>query len=42
MYGQGGQAPSIQIQYFVQRAFSLAIFLSILCVKTGKVEVNRY
>ena len=43
MYGQGAQAPSMEIQYFVQRAFFLAIFLkSILCVKTGEGELNRY
>ena len=26
MYGQGAQAPSIEIQWFFQWAFSLAIF----------------
>ena len=43
MYGQGTQASSIEIQYFVQGAFFLAILKkSILCVKTHVVVVNRY
>ena len=38
MYGQGAQAPSIEVQRFVQSAISMAnFFKSILCVKTGEV-----
>ena len=41
MLGQGAQAPSTEVQRFVQSAFSMANFLkSILSVKTGEVEVN--
>ena len=41
MLGQGAQAPSIEVQQFVQSAFSMAnFFKSILCVKTGEVEMN--
>ena len=41
MLGQGAQALSIEVQRFVQSAFSMAnFFLSDLCVKTGEVEVN--
>ena len=41
MLGQGAQAPSIEVQRFVQLTFSMANFLlSILCVKTDEVEVN--
>ena len=41
MFGHRDQAPSIEIQWFVQSALSLANFCkSILCVKTGEVEVN--
>ena len=41
MFGQGAQAPSIEVQSFVQSAFSMAALKkSILCVKTGEVEVN--
>ena len=41
MLGQGAQAPSIKVQRFVQSAFFMAnFFKSILCVKTGEVEVN--
>ena len=41
MFGQGAQALSIEVQWFAQSAFSVANFLkSILCVKTGEVEVN--
>ena len=41
MFGQGTQAPSIEVQRFAQSAFSVANCLkSILCVKTGEVEVN--
>ena len=42
MFGQAGtQAPSIEVQWFAQSAFSVAnFFLIILCVKTGEVEVN--
>ena len=41
MSGQEAQAPSIKAQQFVQSAFFMANFLkSILCVKTGKLEVN--
>ena len=41
MLGQGAQAPFTEVQRFVQLAFSMANFLqSILCVKTGEVEVN--
>ena len=41
MFGQGAQVLSIKIQWFAQSAFSTAnFFLSILCVKTGEVEVN--
>ena len=37
MFGQGVQAPSIEVQRFVQSAFSMAIFLkSILSIKTGE------
>ena len=39
MFGPGAQAPSIEVQCFVQSAFSIAnVFKSILCVKTGEVE----
>ena len=42
MLGQGAQAPSIEVQRFVQPAFSMANFFeSILCVKTGEVVVNQ-
>ena len=38
MFGQGAQAPSIEVQSCAQSAFSMAdFFLSILCVKTGEV-----
>ena len=41
MLDQGAQAPSIEVQRFIQTAFSMANFLkSILRVKTGEVEVN--
>ena len=41
MLGQGAQAPSIEVQCFVQSKFSMAnFFKSILCVKTGEVEMN--
>ena len=41
MLGQGAQAHSIEVQRYVQSAFSVANFFeSILCVKTGEVEVN--
>ena len=42
MLGQGAQAPSIEIQRFVQSAFSMdnVFFLNVLCVKTREVEVN--
>ena len=41
MLGQGAQAPLIEAQQLVQSAFSMAIFLkSILCVKTGEMEMN--
>ena len=41
MLGQAAQAPFTEVQRFVQSAFSTANFLkSILCVKTGEVEVN--
>ena len=41
MFGQGAQAPSIEFQWFAQSAFSVAdFFKSILCVKTGEVEMN--
>ena len=41
MLGQGAQAPSIEVQQFVQSAFSKANFFeSILFVKAGEVEVN--
>ena len=41
MLGYGAQAPSIEVQRFVQSAFLwLIFFLSILCVKTGDVVVN--
>ena len=41
MLGHGAQAPSIEVQQFVQLAFSMAnFFRSILCVKTGEVVVN--
>ena len=41
MLGQGAQACSIEVQRFVQSVFSMAnFFLSVLCVKTGEVEVN--
>ena len=41
MLGQGAQAPSTKVQRFVQLALSMAnFFKSILCVKTGEVEVN--
>ena len=41
MLGQGAQVPSIEVQQFVQSTFSMATFFkSILCVKTGEVEVN--
>ena len=37
----GGPGPSIEVQWFVQSAFFMAnFFLSVLCVKTGEVEVN--
>ena len=43
MLGQGAQAPSTEVQRFVQSAFSLAnFFKSILCVKSGEVEVNKW
>ena len=43
MFGQGAQAPLIKVQWFVQSAFSMAnILKSILCVKTGKVEMNHW
>ena len=38
MFGQGAQAPSIEVQSCVQSAFSMTNFFeSILCVKTGEV-----
>ena len=42
MLGQGAHVPSIEVQRFVQSAFSMANFFQkcILCVKTGEVEVN--
>ena len=41
MFGEGAQAPSMEVQWFVQPAFSMAnFFLSILSVKTGEMEVN--
>ena len=41
MLGEGAQAPSIEVQQFVQSAVSMAnFFLSFLRVKTGEVEVN--
>ena len=41
MLSQGTQAPSIEVQRFVQSAFSMAnFFLNLLRVKTGEVEVN--
>ena len=41
MLGQGAHAPSIEVQWFAQSAFSVAnLKKSILCVKTGEVEVN--
>ena len=41
MLGQGAQALPIEVQRFVQSAFSMAnFFVSILCVKAGEVEVN--
>ena len=46
MYDLGALAPSIQIQQFVQQAFSLANFLflsKVFCrIKTGEVEVDSY
>ena len=41
MFGQGAQVHSIEVQRFVQSAFSIANFLkSISCVKTGEVGVE--
>ena len=41
MFGQRAQAPSTEVQWFAQLAFSMAnFFKSILGVKTGEVEVN--
>ena len=41
MLGQVAQAPSTEVQRFVQSAFSMAnFFKSILCVKSAKLEVN--
>ena len=41
MFSQDAQAPSIEVQWFAQSAFSVAnVFKSILCVKTGEVEVK--
>ena len=38
---QGAQAPSIEVQRFVQSVFSMAnFFFNILSVKSGEVEVN--
>ena len=42
MYGQGAQAPLIEIQQFVQWAFFPPFFKSILCVKIGEMKVNRF
>ena len=43
MLGQGAQALSIEVQRFVQSAFSVDnFFKSISCVKTGEVEVNYW
>ena len=37
----GDPGPPIEVQRFVQSAFSMASFFkSILCVKTGEVELN--
>ena len=42
MYGQGAQAPSIEIIIIcLMSIFPSYFFLSILGVKTGKMEVNR-
>ena len=41
MFGQEAQAPSIEVQWFAQSAFSVAnFFKSILWVKTDEVGVN--
>ena len=41
MFGQEAQAPSIEVQRFVQSASSKAkFFLSIFCVKAGEVGVG--
>ena len=41
MLGQGAQALPIEVQRFVQLAFSMVnFFKSIFCVKTGDVVVN--
>ena len=43
MFSQGAQTPSIKVQWFVQSAFFMAnFFKSILCVKTGELEVNYW
>ena len=42
MLGQGAQAPSIEVQRFVQSAFFMANCLkSIWCVKAGEMEMNQ-
>ena len=40
MYGQGAQAPSIDIQQFVQWAFSLVIFVKYFVRKNWRGEVE--
>ena len=31
MFGQGAQAPTIEVQWFAQLAFSVANFLKVFC-----------
>ena len=41
MFGQGAQAPTIEVQWLVQSAFSTAdFFQKYFGRKTGEVEVN--